>query len=197
MAEFDPLKSHYTSISLLESSARRIKAALCILERNGVICSQSELLRLLAKMYLQSWRGEGDRLPVLRRYNARRKRAEYVIMPWYIDQVLRAALWQRSLHTGISVSRMLDFAVRIYLPRLVESMLCRPVPGCGRAARNSGYWNKRLQARRIQKPDLFISYSHETLINRRGNLNFADEVKIIPKTGLSPIEIAHLHRTAA
>ncbi len=197
MTKFDPWKSHHTSISLLPSSRRRIRAALHILERNGIYWSQSELLRRLAKVYLQSWRGIGEKPPVLRRYSRRKRGRKYVIVPWYVDQVLVAALWQRATHSGVSISRMLDFAIRRYLPLMMASWLASPMPKCQRSKRNCEYWRRRLEGRKKVRPDLFISYSGATEHNQRGSLNFADQVKIIPKTGLAPAEILSLIRIAA
>lgn len=188
---------HHTSVSLRASSARRLKAALKIVKRNGLAWSESELLRRLAKLYLQAWRGGGKRTATARRYNKPLADHKYCRMPWYVDKVLYRVLAERALHSGESVSRMLDFAIRRYLPRLLEQSLRNPYTRDVRGQRNFSYWDSRYQRRRNKQPDLFITYSCETRENSMRALEYVQRYEIIPKTGLSPAEILHLMRYAA
>lgn len=174
-----------------------MKAGLLILRRNGVLWSESELLGRLVKMYLQHWRGTGPKSASTRRYNLRNQPDKYVIRPWYVDQVLYASVWDRSVHTGESLSRMVDFAVRHYIGRLLAQVLRRPMPKSVRGQRNAPYWASRYAVCRRKYPDVFINYSCATRENRAGNLEYVQVLQIIPKTGLTPGDILYLMRHAA
>ncbi|MFZ5628493.1 MAG: hypothetical protein ACOY5B_05150 [Spirochaetota bacterium] len=151
----------------------------------------------LAKEYLQRWRGNGLKSGTSRRYNARIPSQVYTVRPWYVDQVLYASLWERTVHSGQSVSRVIDFALRNYLGSFLEGILRTPMPRCTRALRNAPYWEGRYARRRRKFPDLFINYSCATRENASGNLEYVQRIEIIPKTGLSPGDILYLIRHAA
>lgn len=189
MQYISPLKNHSTSLSVRRHSYRRLSAALAILARNRVHLSEQDLYRLLLKLYLRHWRGSGRKTRLPRRYN--RTGYDYLIRPLYINQVLYASVWQRAMHSGESVSRMLDFAVRIYLPRLLEELLSGAQTG------NKSYWNTRRTNRHHVYGDFFINYECNTRINRLGNLEYSQEMRIIPKNGLSPWQIMTCLQTAA
>ncbi|GAB4442770.1 MAG: hypothetical protein OHK0011_25150 [Turneriella sp.] len=174
-----------------------MKAALKVARRNGLDWSESELLRRLAKLYLQAWRGRGRKSATARRYNRVREAQKYRRIPWYVDRILYSVLWERAVHSGEAVSRMLDFAIRHYLPCLLESALCNPYSRYPRAQRNFPYWQARYQGRRNKRPDLFITYQCETRENNQTGLTYSQRYEIIPKTGLSPGDILHLMRHAA
>lgn len=195
MQKINALEHHHTSLSLQIKSCRRLRAALCILRRNGVDFSESELLGRLAKEFLQRWRGAGAKSATARRYN--QGKGGYRVRPWYVDRVLYSLLWQRALHSGESVSRMLDFAIRFYLPRLVETLLRNPKPGKDRLVSNWGYWRRRSLARSGHLPQVFINYQCKTMENKSGPLNYLQQAAFIPKGGLSPYEILHWLRHAA
>lgn len=197
MQAIHSLEYHHTSVSVRASSFRRLKAALKVARRNGLDWSESELLRRLAKLYLQAWRGTGLKSATARRYNRVTEAQKYRRIPWYIDRVLYAVLWERSIHSGESVSRILDFAIRHYTPRLLEGVLRNRYARHPRAQRNFFYWQARYDKRQNLRPDLFITYSCETRENSRRSLTFTQKSEITPKTGLSPAEILHLLRHAA
>lgn len=197
MQRISPNEHYLTSITVRRQSKRRLKAALKILGRNGIIWSESELLRRLAKMYLGLWRGGGGKPAATRRYNVSLKDHTYGRVSWYIDRVLHAILAERALHSGESVSRMLDFAIRIYMAQLLEACLRTPMPKHCRGGRNAGYWQKRWQLRKRQLPQLFITYECKTMENGPGGLRFEQTYNIIPKTGLSPGDILYLLQHAA
>jgi len=127
MQHISPLKYHSTSVTMRAASRRRFHAALKVLRRKGVCWSESELLRRLAKTYLRHWIGRYLKSATARRYNLTIEGEKYVRMPWYVDQMLYAILWQRAIHSGESISRMFDFAIRHYLPRLMEEHLRSPL----------------------------------------------------------------------
>lgn len=195
MKRIHPFQCKKSSISLPRASYRRLLASQKIFTRNGKYLSEQEIYRRLFKLYLKNWRGRGLKTSGLRRYNADGK--GYQIRPLYINQVLLAALWERSFHSGESISRMLDVAIRVYLPRLVEQLLQQPSLGSIRSTRNSPYWAHRISRRIKQYPDFFINYACKTLKNDGERLEYSQGTVIIPKSGLSPIQILDLMQIAA
>jgi hypothetical protein len=194
MKHIHPLHHLKTSVSLPCASYRRLCAAQKIFARNGIRYSEQEIYRRLFKLFLKNWRGRGVKTNGLRRYSADGKAFE--IHPLYINQVLYAALWQRALHSGESVSRMLDLAIRIYLPQLLESLLCTPSPGT-QMVQNTRYWMARYRRRNSQEPDFFINYICQTRKNDDTGLEYSQSAQIISKAGLSPMQIWDLLHTAA
>ncbi len=195
MKRLSPLAFHKTSVSLPVASARRTLAAGRILSRNGIKLSEQEILRRLLKLYLKNWRGRRLKSDTPRRYN--QSAGLYTIRPLYIDQVLYSAAWERAIHSGESVSRMLDFAIRTYLPRLLESLLSSSQRIGQTRPYNAAYWRKRLLARKAQYPDFFINYRCQTHENNNQVLEYQQRTEIISKTGLSPWEILDLMRIAS
>jgi hypothetical protein len=136
MQKIHALRCRSTSVSLPEVSYRRVLAARKIFARNGICFSDQEIYRRVLRHFLKSWRGSGAKTNGLRRYNKDGK--AYRVHPLYINQVLHAALWQRAMHSGESISRMLDAAIRIYLPRILEGLLSSPRQS-DRLVLNTGY----------------------------------------------------------
>jgi len=195
MQKINAFEHHRTSLSLREKSCRRVAAARKILGRNGIRMSESELLSRLAKEYLQRWRGQGKKSARARRYNA--SPGHYRVRPWYVDRVLYSLLWERAIHSGESVSRMVDFAVQYYLPRLLELLLRNPLPSNRGSMKNAPYWRQRADCRPAQRPELFINYECQTYFNRAGHLAYTQYSTPISKKGLSPGEILHWLKHAA
>lgn len=195
MKRITALNSHKTSVSLPASSYRRLLAAQKVMLRNGVRLSEQAIYGRLLKLYLKNWRGQGLKTNGLRRYNANQEK--YGIRPLYINQVLHAAVWERAVHSGESLSRILDFAIRIYLPRLMEQLLRRPIAHSARSIRNHPYWASRLAHRPRKYPDFFINYACETIRNDSNSLQYFQTSRIISKAGLSPWQILDLIRIAA
>lgn len=191
MKEIRPTNHQKTSVSLPDVSYRRIGAARLIFARHGIHYSEQEIYRRLFKFFLKSWRGHGRKTNGLRRYNADGK--SYSIHPLYINQVLYAALWERALHSGESISRMLDVAIRVYLPRLLESLLGQE----GAQVRGSRYWKRRYQNRTNQYSDFFINYECQTEANDGIWLAYSQKTQIIYKTSLSLMEIWQMMHRAA
>lgn len=181
MKSISTLRFQKTSVSLPHASYRRLKAARKIFARNGIVYSDQEIYRRLFKHYLRNWRGRGRKTNGLRRYNACNK--TYEIYPLYINQVLHAALWQRALHSGESISRMLDVAIRIYLPRLLEELL-RQVSPVTTSVRNAKYWAARYARRKLQYLDFFINYDCITRKNDTEGLEYQQKMRIFSKNEL-------------
>ncbi len=194
MQKINALEYHHTSVSLQNCHSRRVRAALLVVRRNGLELSESVLLAMLAKEYLRRWRGFGIKSATARRYNI--GKGTYCVRPWYVDRVLYSLLWHRAIHSGESVSRMVDFAIKFYLPRLLESLLRNAKPGSDRSGRNTDYWRRRSLARSGQLGVAFINYQCETIKNKSGVLKYIQKAVIIAKKGLSPLEILYWTRYA-
>jgi hypothetical protein len=192
MQRINPLESYQTSVTLRKTSVRRVKAAILILSRHRFNFSEQRIFSWLLKFYLNHWRGQGRKPACLRRYNT--DGYKYQIRPLYINQVLHAAATQRAMHSGESVSRMLDFAIRVYLPRLLEEVLTGSLPL--RCASDKQYWQARY-ARRLNTAPVFISYRSSTEINTERGLHWLQKTEIIPKSGLSPWQILEVMQFAA
>lgn len=194
MKKIHPSHRQKTSVSLPAASYRRLCAGRKVFFRNGIHYSDQEIYRRLLKFYLKNWRGRGRKTNGLRRYNADGK--SYAVHPLYVNQVLHAALWQRAIHSGESISRMLDCAIRIYLPRLLESLLCVEFPGVIPRG-NAAYWSARYLRRKRRYPDFFINYECRTPRNDAEGLDYLQNMRIISKANLSPMQIWDLLHTAA
>lgn len=177
MKPISTIRFQKTSVTLPKVTYRRLTAGRKIFARNGIFYSDQEMYRRLFKHYLKNWHGRGKKTNGLRRYNA--KGRDYEIHPLYINQVLHAALWQRAIHSGESLSRILDVAIRVFLPRLLEELLSAVMPTKGRS-RNIAYWSIRY-ARRRHYRDFFIIYDCKTKENNGSVLNYAQEINIISK----------------
>ncbi len=180
MQKIDQNEHHRTSVTITPKCKRRIKAALLILKRNGVIWSESDLLRQLAMLYLQSWRGNKLKSATARRYNNTIKGWRYVRVSWYIDKVLYSILWERGVHSGMSVSRMLEFALQYYMPRLMEVILRNPIRGNAASQRNAPYWQKRYEQRARPKPKIVVIYAAKTQMNSIIRLKSRQYYRILP-----------------
>lgn len=178
MASLCSREYRHTSISLRQKSARRLRAGLLLVRRRGIEWSESEMLRRLAKLYLQSWRGRGELAETARRYNHELRDHRYCRMAWYIDKILYRILWERATHSGESVSRMLDFAIRHYLPRLLETVLTNPFSRNRRAQRDFAYWRARYARRPIKRPGCFINYQSQTIENSISGLQYVQRYVI-------------------
>lgn len=180
-----------TSVTLRSKSVRSTKAARRMLGRYQIRISESHLLEELLRLYLGFWKGKGLKPATLRRYN--KDGRGYQVRSFYINRVLHAIATQRALHTGESLSRMVDFAIRTYLRRFLESVLSahRAVPSSIRQK-----WNQ-MYSRRRQKDAFFITYAAATEINLRAGLVWQQSSKFILKRGLRLEQILALSREAA
>jgi len=173
----------HTSVSLRFSSHRRFMAGLKILRRNGILWSESELLHRLAKVYLRHWRGRKQKAERTRRYNRCRGRKN-VRVSWYMDMRLYLVLWARAIHSGESVSRMLDFAITYYMPRFLEECLRYGIPGHRRSQRNAIYWQARYERRHKPQLEIFVNYRCVTTRNDRRILHYRQRYQILTKREL-------------
>lgn len=172
---------HYTSVTLPRGSFRRLDSARKIFARNGIHLSNQALYRFLFKHYLKNWRGRRLKSNSLRRYNADGK--NYSIHALYINKVLHSALSQRANHSGESLSRILDVAIRVYLPRLIEEVLQSAPPRPG-GTNNAYYWAARYARRSRRYSDLFVIYHCFTQANDGIALKYTETTKILTKEEL-------------
>ncbi|MFZ5628719.1 MAG: hypothetical protein ACOY5B_06295 [Spirochaetota bacterium] len=121
-----------------------------------------------------------------RRYNHELTDHKYCRMAWYIDKMLYRILWQRAIHSGESISRMLDFAIRHYLSRLLEAVLANPYSRNPRAQRNFAYWGARQEQRANKRPGVFINYQCKTLENSKYALEYVQRYEIFTNSTPPP-----------
>jgi hypothetical protein len=181
MKIISPTKYHRTSVSLPRVAYRRLTAARRIFARHGIVYSDQEIYRRLFKHYLTNWRGRGRKTNGLRRYNCDGK--SYEVHALYINQMLHAALWQRAIHSGESISRMLDVAIRVYLPRLLEEILSYS-SRVSFSTHSRAYWAARYSRRKRQYPELFINYQCRTERNDAKGIQYLQKVEILSETEL-------------
>lgn len=110
-----------TSVSLRKDSFQRLKVAQKMLSGKAIFLSEQAMFRGLIRLYLNKWRGGGCRTGGLRRYNLKGK--GYLVKPLYLEMELAFRAWGRAVHSGVSVSRMLDFAIRHYLHIFVQGQM--------------------------------------------------------------------------
>lgn len=190
MKKIHAFEFHNTSITVRRRSWLRLKAAVRLVRRYGVDWSESEILHRLATLYLQAWHGNGKKSATARRYNKEIENHRYRRVAWYASKVLYSALWGRGIHTGESISRMLDFAIRYYTPRLLEEVLSNPYSQHPVARRNHAYWATRWAQRFPKRPAPFITYQCSTLDNTIKGLKYTQETRIYTKAELFALDSA-------
>ncbi len=191
MQHINALEYYHTSVTLRARSVRRVRAVRKLLLRAGIEFSESRVMDELLRLYLRLWRGHGAKPATLRRYNV--DGHAYKIRPFYLNRVLHAAATQRAMHSGESLSRMLDFAIRFYSRRLVEGFLSSSrflTPS------QRDYWGGRYRRRRHREA-YFISYACKTEKNHEADLCWSQQSRLIPKKGLSASEILSRMRDSA
>ena len=174
MQEHSNLEFHKSSVSLSKSAIRRLRATQIILLRNNAPFSEQALFSHLLRLYLRRWRGHGKKAATLRRYNIDGR--NYEIRPLYVNQLLYAAIWQRAIHSGVSISRMLNFAIHRLSRRLIEEILSSQ----NIQPRNKDFW-KRLYHNRVPKlRPAIINYVCKTKENSYGCLEYVQSLRIRP-----------------
>ncbi|GEM_PF-724564 len=180
MQKINQNQHHSTSITLSPKSKALLKAALKSLRSKGIVWSESELLRRLAMLYVQSWRGNKLKSATARRYNRSVEEGKYVQVPWYVDKVLYSILWERAIHSGMSISRIIEFSLRFYLRRLLEDALRTPIKERVDSQGDLSYSMGGNFRRRIDKPKIFITYRCLTLRNSGKRLKYWQKYEILP-----------------
>ncbi|MBV6493060.1 MAG: hypothetical protein LDLANPLL_01075 [Turneriella sp.] len=194
MQKITAIEFHKSSVSLSKLARRRIKICQQILLRHGIFLTDGEVYERILKLYLNNWAGHGKKSATARRYNKEGK--GYKICSLYINKILYSAVWERAIHSGESVSRILDVAIRVYMARMLEMLLSRRVSPFQRE-RNIRYWGMRLARRTKQYPDFFLSYECRTETNNFCTLKYQQITELISVDGLPPSQIEELSSIAA
>jgi len=144
-----------SSIMIRRASWRRLKAAKLMLKRHKRNFSENHLLECLLRAYLVAWRGKPESSKQARRYNIDGQ--QYIRRSIYLPQEIYRMAWHRGSHSGESVSRMIDFAIRHYLPAILARHLAVS-PKTYFENRNSEYWRRRWYLRKNSRPACFLNY---------------------------------------
>jgi len=148
--------------------------------------SEQRLLRECLRIALRLWRGHAGIARRCRRYN--KSEGPYEIMPLYTTEAMRSVAWARCHHSGISLSRLVDFAITVYLQRVMEGWLRFPRPR--HSAEDASLWAMSYNRRRHSSP-FVISYEAKTQNNGSGLLRFSEKSEILPwpPPALTPLDL--------
>lgn len=132
-------------------------------------------MRDCLRLALKFWRGDGGIAACNRRYNGRI--GPYEIVPFCSTEALRRVCWARCHHAGVSVSRLMDFAVSCYLDRVIEDWMS--VDFYWRDKEDAKIW-RALYHRRNNRSDFIISYESRTVKCTEGVLAYVEKTEINP-----------------
>ena len=167
--------SRHTSVTLRSSTRAALRDAVGLLAGGGLQFSEQRLMRECVRIALKLWRGRRQIAARNRKYN--RCAGAYEIVPFYTTEALRSAAWARCHHAGMSFSRLMDFAVACYLPRVLEYWL--RFDYSWRDRQDAQSWRAKYALRR-NSADFVISYQAVTLENNGTRLNFSEKTEILP-----------------
>jgi len=160
----------------MRSSTRHLlKLGTAQLKSRGFHFSEQRLMKECLRFALKFWRGRKGKSTRNRKYNKRI--GPYEIMPFYTSEALRAVAWARCHQAGISLSRIMDFAVRVYLPRVIESWCCLAYREEDRV--DAQAWQD-LYAKRLNRTAFVISYQSKTSKNDQNRLRYEEMTEIHP-----------------
>lgn len=165
----------HTSVTMRTATRATLKAAVQALEARGLDFSEQRLMRECLRLALKFWRGRQNIARRNKRYNP--CAGPYEIVPFYTSEALRSVAWARCHHSGISLSRMMDFAVAHYLPRVIEGWLC--VDFYWRSREDVAGWKAKYALRR-NSAEFIISYETRTDNNNGIVLDFCEKSEILP-----------------
>lgn len=167
--------SRLTSVTLRTRTRVALRDAVGVLAGAGLQFSEQRLMRECLRTALKLWRGRQMIAARNRKYN--RSAGPYEIVPFYTTEALRSAACARCHHAGMSLSRLVDFAVSHYLPRVLEYWLRFDYPW--RDQQDAQAWREKYALRR-NSTDFLISYKGITLENDGTRLNFSEKTEILP-----------------
>lgn len=175
MEHIDTSPVRYTSVTIRATTRLTLKLNQKILSERQLDFSEQRLIRECLRLALQFWRGRKDIAKRNKRYNKRD--GDYEIIPLYTTEALRSAAWTRCHHSGISLSRLIDFAIANYLNRVVERWLSFQYSG--RDPMDVALWQKKYDRRRPVQ-NFLISYDARTEMNTNHTLAFSEKIEILP-----------------
>lgn len=164
-----------TSLSMRSSLRKRLKAGVVLLNQRGVSFSEQRVMRECLRFALKFWRGRKHIATRNRKYNKRI--GPYEIVPFYTTEALRRVAHARCHHSGVSLSRMMDFAVTTYLPRVLEYWLRFEYRD--RDLADAARWCEKYE-RRLHRSDFIISYDACTENNDGIVLKYTEKSEILP-----------------
>ncbi len=175
MTHIDKSAARPTSVTIRTISKTAVTAAQALLAARNIHFSEQRLMRECLRLALRLWRGRRQIATRNKRYNNRK--GPYEIVPFCSTEALRGVAWARCHHAGISLSRLMDFAIANYLPRVVEYWLRFDYHWRDKV--DAQDWQKKYALRR--KPDGFvISYKANTERNDGTCLFFSECTEILP-----------------
>lgn len=132
-------------------------------------------MRECLRFALKFWRGRKGIAARNRKYNKRP--GPYEIVPFLTTESLRSVSWARCHHAGISLSRLMDFAIANYLPRVLEYWLRFDYRW--RDKQDAENWRAKYSLRR-NREDFVISYNALTEKNDETFLHYEEKTEILP-----------------
>lgn len=172
-ADLSPVRQ--TSVTMRTTTRASLIAAVALLGTRGHAFSEQRLMRECLRYALKFWRGRGSIAVRNKKYNKRT--GPYEIVPLYTTEALRRVAWARCHHSGVSLSRLMDFAVSSYMPRVVEAWLSGRYHW--RDPEDVETWRRKYALRR--DPSRFvISYTSITANNNAFLLEFTEKSEIQP-----------------
>jgi hypothetical protein len=164
-----------SSLTLRGKTRVRLRQAAKTLQSKGIMFSEQRLLRECLRIALRLWRGHAGIARRCRRYN--KSKGPYEIMAFYTTEALRSVACARCHHSGISLSRLVDFSITVYLQRVIEEWLSFPRGKL--SAEEALPWAERYRQRR-HISGFVISYESETEYNNGRLLHFSEKSEILP-----------------
>ena len=132
-------------------------------------------MRECLRFALKFWRGRKGIAARNKKYNKRL--GPYEIVPFFSTESLRSVSWARCHHAGISLSRLMDFAIANYLPRVVEYWLRFDYHWRDKC--DADLWYQKYNLRR-NRDDFVISYKASTGKNNLSQLWYEEKTEIMP-----------------
>ncbi len=175
MIRIDRSKTRLTSVTIRATCRTALNDARKQLLHRDIIFSEQRLMRECLRLALKFWRGNKEIAARNKKYNQRV--GPYQIVPFCTTEALRSVSWARCHHAGISLSRLMDFAIANYLPRVVEYWL--RFDYASREKSDLEIWMAKYAVRR--HPENFvISYTANTEKNDGIILFYAERTQILP-----------------
>lgn len=104
-----------------EVTKRALRSALVRSNAVKSPLSEQELMRRCLRLLLTRWRGLKQIARRNKRYNHRP--GTYVVVAFYWTEDLRMAASAKCHHSGVSLSRLMDFAIATYLDRVLAQTM--------------------------------------------------------------------------
>jgi hypothetical protein len=152
-----------------------LQAGVQTLRNRGIFFSEQRVMRECLRIALKFWRGGKGIARRNKKYNP--CSGPYEIVPFYTTEALRSVAWARCHHSGISLSRMMDFAVANYLQRVLEYWLRFEYTEQDKL--DASLWQMKYAQRR-NCSDFVISYEGITVENNGIILAYHEKSTILP-----------------